>query len=62
MSENIGRLLEKLPRGSIAHELVSRLREVTRDQWLGALKNLFESRVAQKLEELTHAQGQASGD
>lgn len=59
---NINRLLEKLPQGSLAHILVSRLRKVEQDQWAAIMKDLLISRLEEKKRELIHAQDQASGD
>ena len=53
MHENIDLLLEKLPQGSLAHELVSRLKEFRRDEWLAVLETFLKSRLEQKVKELT---------
>jgi len=60
--ENIDLLLEKLPQGSLAHELVSRLKEFRRDEWLAVLETFLKSRLEQKVKELTHGKGKASRD
>jgi len=52
--ENIDLLLEKLLQGSLAHQLVSRLKESRRDEWFAVLETFLKARLKQKIEELGH--------
>ena len=62
MTGNIDLLLEKLSQGTLAHELVSRLKEFGRDEWPAVLETFLKSRLEQKVEELTHGKDQAARD
>lgn len=60
MTGNIDMLLEKLSLGSLAHELVSKLKDSMRDKWPEVLKTSLNTRLIQKVGELMHGQDQAS--
>lgn len=60
MTGNIDVLLEKLSPGSLAHELVSKLKDSMRDEWPEVLKASLNARLTHKVGELMHGQDQAS--
>lgn len=62
MKVNIEVLLEKIPEGSLAYELVSLLREHQAAEWGAALKTTLEERVQQEIRRLSYGQDQATGD
>lgn len=60
MSANIDLLLEKLPAGSLAHQLVSRLKNSEQGSWDAVLDEFLRSRIEEKVQELKNAEDQKS--
>lgn len=60
MSGNIDSLLEKLPQGSLAYELVCQLKKSKRDEWPAVLEAYLKAILKQKVEELEHGKDQAA--
>ena len=62
MATNIDTLRQKLQQGSLAYELVTLLKAVSRERWAETLYEFLKLRITQKIEGSAHAEDQTTGD
>jgi len=62
VTSNIDVLIQKLREASLAHELVSLLRETPSERWQAVLKSHLQSRIDRKREGALHAEDQEVRD
>jgi len=62
MANNIDTLLQRLPQGSLAYQLVSLMGGQPRNKWQETLTSLLQCRVDQQIQRYRHAPDQTPAD